>query len=227
MLRSVLLDVDGTLLDSNDAHASAWVDTFREFGYDVPFAKVRRLIGMGSDKLLPETVRLEKDSEQGKALGERRTRIFEERYLHTLRPFPRARDLLERMREDGLTLVVATSATKKESSGLLAQAGVADLMDEKTTSSDAKHSKPDPDIVQAALDASGAAASEVIMLGDTPYDVEAATRAHIAIVALRCGGWDDESLRDAIAIYDDPATLLDAYDDSPFGRRMMTTASAR
>jgi HAD superfamily hydrolase (TIGR01509 family) len=211
-----LLDIDGTLLDSNDAHARAWVDTFRELGYDVPFDRVRPLIGMGGDKLLEETVGVDKESAEGKRLSDRRTAVFTDRYLPGVRPFPGTRELLERMRAGGLTLVVATSANREELGGLLQAAGVADLLDEATTSTDAEHSKPDPDIVEAALERGQCEASEAVMLGDTPYDVRAARSAGVAVVALRSGGWDDAALAGALAIYDDSADLLARYATSPF-----------
>jgi len=220
-VRVVLLDIDGTLIDSNDAHAQAWVDTFREAGRDdISFERVRPLIGMGSDKLLPTVAGVEKESAEGKRLVDRRSRIFLERYLPTLRPFSKARELLRRMRDDGLSLVVATSADEKEMKALLEQAGVADLVEDTTTSSDADHSKPDPDIVHAALERGGRPAPETLMLGDTPYDVEAAARAGVAVIAFRCGGWwTDEDLAGAAAMYDGPADLLARYEESLLGRQ--------
>lgn len=215
--KAVILDVDGTLIDSNDAHAQAWVDAGAEFGFDIPFAHVRRLIGKGGDKVLPELTGLQEDDDRGAELKERRGEIFRERYLHTLKPFPHARELLERFRAEGLTLAVATSASKEDMGGLLEQAGIADLMDEKTSSSDAEQSKPDPDIVEAALASAGVEPGEAVMLGDTPYDVESARRAGVRCVAVRCGGWDDAALGDAVAIFEDPADLLRHFDTSPFG----------
>lgn len=215
---TVVLDIDGTLIDSNDAHAQAWVDVGREFGFDIDFHHVRRLIGMGGDKVLPELTGLEEDDDTGKRIKERRGEIFRDRYLPTLQPFPDARALLERFRDDGYALVVATSASKEDMDGLLKQAGIADLIEEKASSSDAEESKPDPDIVQAALKSADAEPDEAIMLGDTPYDVEAAGRAGVRCVALRCGGWGDEDLGDAVAVYDHPADLLESYAGSPFAR---------
>ena len=216
-LRGVLLDVDGTLLDSNDAHARSWVDALTESGRRASVEEVRRLVGMGSDKLIPRVTGVAKDTPEGERLAERKKEIFNERYLPHLRAFPGARALLERLRADGLALVVATSAAKDEMRLLLKQAGVDDLIDDATSSGDADRSKPDPDIVEAALGESGHPPDEVVMLGDTPYDVEASTRAGVAVVALRCGGWDDEALRGAVAIYDDPADLLAHYEESPLG----------
>ena len=219
IIRGVILDVDGTLVDSNDAHAAAWVEACAEHGYTVSFERVRALIGMGGDKLLPAAIDIEKDSPTGKAIEESRTRIFKTRYLPKLGPFPDAHELLQAMRDHGLRLVVASSAKEDELKPMLELCGANGLIEEETSSKDAPQSKPAPDIVQAALDRLKLPTDEVIMLGDTPYDVEAATKAHIATIAVRCGGWSDEDLQGAIAIYDAPAALLAEYDRSPFNRR--------
>jgi HAD superfamily hydrolase (TIGR01509 family) len=217
-IEAVLLDIDGTLLDSNDAHAQAWSDALREAGHEIGSETVRPLIGMGSDKLLPKLTGIDADSEEGKRLIERSKAIFAKEYLPLVKPFPNARELLERMRADGVTLVVATSAADDEVRGLLAALGAEWLVDEKASSSDADRSKPDPDIVRVAVDKAGVGPAECVMLGDTPYDVEAATRSRVRIVAVRCGGHGDEELRGAVEIYDDPAALLSRYDESVIGR---------
>ena len=217
--RAVILDVDGTLIDTNDAHAHAWVDVCQEFGRPIAFGQVRPLIGMGGDKVLPRLTGLDEESDEGKRIKERRGEIFRERYLASCRPFPKSRELLERMKDEGLSLVVATSASRDDMAALLKTIGVEDLIEARTSSSDAEESKPDPDIVQAALASAGADPAEAVMLGDTPYDVEASGRAGVACIALRCGGWwKDDDLEDAAAIYDDPADLLARYDESPLGR---------
>jgi HAD superfamily hydrolase (TIGR01509 family) len=215
MKKVALLDVDGTLVDSNDAHAESWVVTLRELGHDVPLGRVRELIGKGADKLLPETTGIAKESPEGKEIAARRTEVFMTQYLPCLMPFPGARQLLERMRADGYQLVVATSAQETEMHALLDVAGVSDLVEDAASAKDATDSKPDPDIVNAALRNAGCTPNDAVMLGDTPYDVEAATRAGVPIVALRCGGWSDLHLRGAIAIYDDPTDLLQQYEHSP------------
>ena len=208
-LKGVLLDIDGTLLDSNDAHAAAFTRAFAEHGLDIPFDHVRPLVGMGSDKLIPSLTGFEHDTPDGKAIVERKKGIFEERYLPQLKPTPGARALLARMLADGLTLVVATSAGSDEMDALLRQAGIEDLIHDATSSGEVENSKPDPDVIGAATKKSKLKPRELIMLGDTPYDIEAAGKVRIATVALRCGGWwDDDALEDAIAIYDDPADLL-------------------
>jgi HAD superfamily hydrolase (TIGR01509 family) len=218
-VKAALLDVDGTLVDSNDAHAWAWVQVLSEFAHDVAFERVRELIGKGGDKLLPETIGVEKESAKGEAISKRRQALFKEKYLPTLRPFPGARDLLARLRDRGLRLVVASSATAEEITALLEVAQVRDLVPEVKTSNDAKDSKPDPDIVVAALTTAKCSPAEAVMLGDTPYDIEAATKAGVVCVALRCGGWDDSSLKGAKAIYADPQDLMAKLDTSPFAGR--------
>jgi phosphoglycolate phosphatase-like HAD superfamily hydrolase len=116
----------------------------------------------------------------------------------------------------GLTLVIATSAGGDEMRGLLERAGVGDLIDDATSSGDVESSKPDPDVIGAALRKGRLRAEETVMLGDTPYDIAAAARAGVPTVALRCGGWwDDLALGGAVAIYRDPADLLAHYDESP------------
>lgn len=215
-LRGVLVDIDGTLVDSNDHHAASWVETLREFGIDASYDHVRRLIGKGGDKLLPEVSGIEKESERGEAISKRRAELFHEKYLPKVRPFPRVRDLIGRMREDGLTVVAATSAQKEEMKALLRIANVLDLVDAGANASDVDESKPDPDVVQAALDAGGLQPDEVLLLGDTPYDVAAGLSAGVAVVGVRSGGWDTEGLQGAVAVYDDAANLLASWDASPF-----------
>lgn len=216
MLKGVIFDVDGTLVDSNDAHAGSWVDTLREIGIDVPFDVIWPMIGMGGDKLLPSAAGIESDSELGKELSDRRWEIFQRDYLPRLKPMRGSRALVQRMKSDGLSLIVASSASGNELGALMEAAEVADLIEVRTSSSDAEDSKPDPDIVQAAVRKSGLEPDNLIMLGDTPYDVQAATGAHVKLVGLLCGGWTALELSGAAAIYSDPADLLDWYDASPF-----------
>jgi HAD superfamily hydrolase (TIGR01549 family) len=219
MINTVLLDVDGTLIDSNAAHAQAWADILRRHGYDdVTWQQILPLIGMGGDKLLPKVIGVEIDSPRGKALAKERTEHFLTAYAPTIRAFRGTRELLEAFRDRGLKRVIATSANEDELETLLERAGVADLITRETTSDDAKgKSKPDPNIILAALEKAHATPDEAIMIGDTPYDVEAAGKAGVRAIAFRCGGWGDAELSAAAAIYADPAELLDRLDDSPLG----------
>jgi len=203
-VRGVLLDVDGTLLDSNDAHARSWAEVFERHGMHIGFEQVRPLVG---DKLLPQLTGMDAESARGEELSEERRKLFLEKFLPALRPTRGARMFVERLKAKGLRVVIATSANEKELGALLHQAGVKDLI-EHATSSDDGASKPDPDIVRAALEEAKLAPAEAVMVGDTPYDIEAAARAGVRTIALRCGGWwDDAALGGAVAIYDDPAAL--------------------
>jgi HAD superfamily hydrolase (TIGR01509 family) len=217
-IRAAILDMDGTLIDSNDAHARAWQDAFREFGYDISYEDIRRCVGMGGDKLMPEVSGIEEDTDTGKQISKRRGEIFKAKYVATLKPFDCTRELVQRMRDHDLKVVIASSAKADELDTLLKIAQVDDLIEHQTSSDDADNSKPDPDIIAAALEKSGVPAASAIMLGDTPYDVESAKKAGVGTIALRCGGWFDDGLEGALAIYDDPADLLAHFDESPLAR---------
>jgi len=212
---TILFDVDGTLVDSNDAHAEAWVQAFAEQGIDVPFSEVRRCIGMGGDKLMPTVAGIEEETPDGEAISRRRGEIFLERFLPSVMPFRGAEALVTVLRSRGFTLVAASSAKKQELKPLLRRAGAETLMDAKTSSDDAEESKPDPDIVHAALARVSARASESVLIGDTPYDAAAARRAGVAFIGFRCGGWGDADLDGALVVYDGPWALLDELDASP------------
>jgi HAD superfamily hydrolase (TIGR01509 family) len=210
----VIFDVDGTLVDSNDAHTRAWLQAFAAHGITVAYEPVRRAIGMGGDKLMPLVAGIDEDSAIGKKIAERRATVFQQVWLPKLRPFPRTRELVQLLSDRGYTLTIATSAKEAELHPLLDVAGVSDLFPTRTSSDDADKSKPDPDIVKAALERAGCPADRTIMIGDTPYDVEAAHRAHVRVIALECGGWGRVDLRDADEVYRDSSELLDRYEES-------------
>lgn len=173
---------------------------------------------MGADQLLPSIAGIEKTSEEGKRLSDAWSHIFQEKYLPNAKPFPKAAELLERIHRGGMHIVAATSGESEVADVLLERVGATPYLAAKTTSADAERSKPAPDIIEAALKKSGGLAEHTILLGDTPFDIKAGRAAGVAVVAVRSGGFSDESLRGAIAIYDDPADLLAQFDRSPFGR---------
>jgi HAD superfamily hydrolase (TIGR01509 family) len=216
-LTTLLIDVDGTLIDSNAAHAEAWAQALTEHGIPRGPAQIRPLIGMGSDKLLPLAAGLDPESAAAEAIVARKQALFAAR-LRTLQPTPGSRALLAMLRRARKDLVVATSADEQEMAALLEQAGVADLIPERTSSDDASRSKPDPEIVRAALRRAGSRPEATLMIGDTPYDIEAAHRAGVEAIALRSGGyWTDAAFHGALAIFDHPAALL-AYWRAPQAR---------
>ncbi len=214
-IKGVILDVDGTLVDSNDAHVRAWQAALSQHGYDCTYEEIHRLIGMGSDNLLPALIGLEKSTPKGKAISDTWSEIFHREYLPNLKTFPRTRELLLVLKAHDLKLAAASSAEEEMLGKLLEIAGAADLLEESTSAGDAESSKPAPDIVEAALSKLKLEPAEVVMLGDTPYDIEAAGKLGIGTIGLRCGGWDDEGLAGALAVYDDPADLLAHLDESP------------
>ena len=222
-VRAVLFDVDGTLVDSVDAHARAWQETFAEFGQHIPFEQVRGQIGKGGDQLMPALLPPDVLERDGKSMEHRRGEIFRERHLPDLRAFPAAADLLRRCAEAGLKVAFASSAKPEELEELKRIIGVADgVTAAETSSGDAERSKPHPDIFLAALERlPGVRAEETVVVGDSPYDAEAAGKAGIRAVGVLCGGFPEEALRRAgcVAIYRDPADLLARFDGSPLAPR--------
>jgi HAD superfamily hydrolase (TIGR01549 family) len=215
-LQGVILDVDGTLVSSNDAQAQAWVEAFAEHGYEISFQQVRPLIGMGGDLMMPQLVPdLTDKAELGKQIAERRQELMLHKFGADLTPTSGVRDLLQKLHDDGLQLIIASSATEPEVDALLNVAQVTDLVSDYTTSDDAEISKPAPDLVEAALNKAHLSPAQTVMLGDTPYDIAAAERAGVGVIAFRTGGFSDQQLQGALAIYDDPADLLHHYQTSP------------
>jgi HAD superfamily hydrolase (TIGR01509 family) len=209
----VLFDVDGTLVDTNYLHVVAWWHAFRSQGHQVSMSTLHRTVGQGSDRFV-ESVLGHDDDDVSKAHSD-----FYGPHLHELAAFPKAADLLRATKEAGLVVVLATSATEEEAAHLRGAIDADDVIDALTHSEDAEESKPDPDIVQTALDKAGLDADRALFVGDTVWDVEAARRAGLDCVCVRSGGIGAEELREAgaIAVYDDVAALLADFDDSPIG----------
>jgi phosphoglycolate phosphatase-like HAD superfamily hydrolase len=236
-MRGVILDVDGTLVDSNDAHARSWVDVAAERGVTVTVERVRSLIGMGSDKLVPGIFGLRGDDPEVERIASRRAEIFRIAYLPHLKATRGAKALVDKLVEEGLAIAIASSARADELEALLKIARVSGFAEHATSSDDVERSKPDPDVVRAALARVGTPPAHTIMIGDTPYDIEAASKVGVGTIALRSGGYSDDDLSGALALYDDPAELVASWDESPLGsgrpattpvpRRTMTTRRRR
>jgi HAD superfamily hydrolase (TIGR01549 family) len=218
MPKAVIFDVDGTLIDTVPLNAKAWAETFKHYGLDVPEEDVRGQIGKGGDQLMP--VFLDKDmlDKQGEEIEHFRADLFKRRYLPEARGFPQVRELFQKIRSGGAAIALASSCKADELDGYMDLAGIPDLVDAKTTSDDADRSKPFPDIFQAALERlPGVSAADAVVVGDSPYDAEAAGKAGIRTVGLLSGGFSEEELRKAgcIAVYKDPADLLQNFGQSP------------
>ena len=209
-ITTVLFDVDGTLVDSNDAHAHAWVQAFADAGIRVEYDKVRCSIGMGGDKMMPAVSGIAEDSPLGQRISNGHREIFKTAFLPALKPFRDAGRLVATLQQRGLKATAASSAKREELEALLKIADATSLLGAAASSDDADESKPDPDIIQAALKKMHAKPNQAVMIGDTPYDVEAARRAGVTPLAFRCGGWSDDALKGAAAIYDGPWDLLAA-----------------
>ena len=216
--KGVILDVDGTLVLSNDVHAQAWVEAFAKFGYEVKYDEVRPLIGMGGDQIIPKFAPGLSDEEgKGKEITDYRKQIVLDKFVPKMSAANGAREMVLKLQEEGKRLVIATSASSKVLTSLLKVAKVDDILseDDATSSDDAENSKPAPDIVQAALKKFEMQPDETVMIGDTPYDIESANKAGVKVIAMRSGGFDDSQLKSAIAIYNDAADLVENYDNSP------------
>ena len=221
-LKAVIFDVDGTLINSVDVHAQAWVDAFAEFGHQVRFGDVRRQIGKGGDQLMPVFLSKAEIDRFGKELEERRGVLLKERYLHRIKPFPAVRELFQRVIADGKAIALASSAKEDELEHYKRIANIVDLIDVETSSDDAEKSKPHPDIFCAALARLDITQpDQVLVIGDTPYDAEAAAKAGLRTVGLLCGGWSENELKQAgcVTVFRDPADLLARYAESPLASR--------
>jgi HAD superfamily hydrolase (TIGR01509 family) len=209
-IKAVILDVDGTLLDSNDAHAKTWQAMAEEKGINKPYEEVRALIGKGGDKLIWELVGIQKESEEGSALSQKRFELFRDQYLPQVQPFPKVKELVDALKAAGLRVAVGSSAKREELELYLEKLGIAGHLSTTVSSNDAEKSKPDPDIVAAAVEKLGVKPEEAAMVGDTPYDLEPGKKLGLLTIALRCGGfWQDKDLKvDADEIYTDPEDLL-------------------
>jgi phosphoglycolate phosphatase-like HAD superfamily hydrolase len=212
---AVLLDVDGTLVDSNDAHAHAWVEALAAHDIEVPYARVRSLIGMGGSLLIAQVGGPEPGTKANEKIGRHRSEIFHERWLQHVKPLPKARELVLRLGREGYHVAIASSAKDDELEPLLEIADIADLVPIQTTSDDVDQPKPHPDIVEAALAKVPAERHRCMMIGDTPYDVMACRAANVAIIGVTTGGWSSDALAGSIAIYAGPADLLARWADSP------------
>ena len=214
-MRAILFDLDGTLVDSNDLHVDAWRIAFGEAGVDVSPEAIRGQIGKGGDLLVP-TLAPDLDEKAQEKLADRHGEVFKDRFLDQVRAFPQARALVAEAHARGAKIVLASSASKAELEHYCELLDIADLVAVVTTIDDVGTSKPAPDIFSVAIEKLGnIEPADAIVIGDTPYDIEAARKAGLRTVALRSGGFDDTALSGAVAIFDDAADLLARYDQSP------------
>jgi HAD superfamily hydrolase (TIGR01549 family) len=210
MLKAVIFDIDGTLIDSVHLHALSWVNAFARFGVEVRLEDVRGHIGEGADRLIPSFAPGMTEAKI-KRLEDYRSALFKREYLKKVKPFPKVKDLFARIRAAGCKLALATSCAADEIDQYKAIAGVSDMTDYDVTADDAGSSKPSPDIFLKALERlRPIIPSQTCVVGDTKYDGEAARQAGIPFIGVLCGGSSKPELErsGALAIYRDAADLL-------------------
>jgi len=219
LIKAVIFDIDGTLIDSVDAHAEAWQKAFKKFGKDIQFYELRRQVGKGGDTFLPVFLLQKEIREFGKKVEEARGEIFKKQYLSKIKPFPKVRELFLEIKSGGGKIALASSAKEDELEEYKKIANIGDLIEEQTSTDDAKASKPEPDIFLAAIKKlNGVKADEAVIIGDTAYDAEAAVKARIKVVGVLTGGWArSELLKTGCAeVYQDAAEILKIYKKSGF-----------
>lgn len=215
-VQAVLFDIDGTLVDSNEQHVNAWAFAFREEGRPQELDDIRAQIGKGGDLLIPALIPDASDALRER-LSQRHGKHFQGSYLAGIRAFACAAELVERTHRSGRKVILASSAKKDELDHYVELLGIADCLAARTSIDDVETSKPEPDIFGVALEKVGVEPGDAIVVGDTIYDIEAATRAGIAAIGLASGPFDDAQLKDAgaIAVYSDVGELLAEFDRSP------------
>ena len=211
-LQAILLDIDGTLIDSNDKHAHCWVEAFAHFGKQVAWDSVRVQIGKGGDLLVPDTLDAREMQKFGEPLKKYRGELWKEKYMHGVRPFPGAVDAMHALHERGLKLALASSSNPDEVEYYVELLGVGDLLKGTTSKEDAELSKPSPEIFQAALERVKSDPARTLAVGDTPYDIVAAHRTPVPIAAVLCGGFPRETLTKAEFLFDDLPAMVKELD---------------
>ncbi|MBY0177440.1 HAD family hydrolase [Curtobacterium herbarum] len=214
---AVLFDIDGTLADSNYAHIDAWWRAFRAAGESVDAWRIHRAIGMDSSKLLESL--LPDASEETRDTAKQFHTAFYSEHMPQLRLLPGARDLLEAVAGRGHAVVLATSAPQNELDRLLELLDAEQWTAAVTSSEDVEQAKPDPGIIEVALQKAGVDADHAVMVGDAMWDVQSAERVGVTCIGVMTGGIGGDELRGAgaAAVYDDAAALLEDLDGSPIG----------
>jgi HAD superfamily hydrolase (TIGR01549 family) len=214
--KAALLDVDGTLIDANYPHALAWYLAFREHDITVPVWKIHRAVGMGGDQLVPALVGQEVDQEKGDDIRDKRSNIYED-LIEEVAPFEGAHELVCDLLERDISVVLASSASEEELEHYLDLLDVRTLVDAWTTRDDVEQTRPEPDLVKAALEKVDGA--EAVMVGDTKWDIEAAARVGVPTVCVMTGGWSRQELQDAgaVQVYESVEELRGKLDETPLG----------
>jgi len=219
LIKAVIFDVDGTLIDSVKEHAESWVKTFQEFGKEISSDEARKLVGMGSDQFLGDYFTKEEVEEKKSKIDKYRSELFAKEYMAKIKPFPKVRELFLKLKEDGIKIVLASSATEEEVEKYEEIARIKDLVEKKTSSDDAAESKPEPDIFQAACAKLGKInKQDIVVIGDTPYDAIAAKKAELRIFGVLTGDWTKEKLIESgcSEVFQDIETIYEKHYENAF-----------
>jgi HAD superfamily hydrolase (TIGR01509 family) len=216
MAQTAILDIDGTLVDTNYQHAVAWYRAFRQNEIVLPVWRIHRHIGMGGDQVIAALTDDGTEDEKGEEIRAAEKALYLA-MIEEVEPLDGARDLISRLKDAGKTVVMASSAKDDEVDHYLDLLDARELADDWTTSADVEATKPEPDLVKAALDKAGADPGEAVMLGDTPWDCEAAKRAGVETVALMTGGFSEQELTEAgaAAVFESLPELLEGIEETP------------
>ena len=210
-----ILDIDGTLVDTNYHHAIAWFRAFRQHGIVLPIWRIHRHIGMGGDQLIGALTDERFEEREGDSIRAAEKVLYME-LIGEVEPMQGARQLLEEIKRRGHTVVLASSAKADEVEHYVELLDARTIADAWTTSADVEQTKPQPDLVNSALQKAQAGAKDAVMVGDTPWDVQAAKSAKVPTIAVRTGGFGQDELEEAgaAAVFESVAELLERLDDT-------------
>lgn len=211
-IQSIIFDIDGTLVDSNDLHTECWLEAFREFGKELEPGVVRHQMGKGGDLLVPDLLNAREMLRFGEPLKERRGELWMSSYMLRVQPFPYMRQCLAELRGRGIKLALASSSSEEEVEYYTQLLGVGELLEGSTSKGDAEFSKPSPEIFRAALDRTGSDPARTLAVGDTPYDILAAHRVPLPVAAVLCGGFGREHLVKAEFLFANVEELVGEID---------------
>ena len=218
MPKAAILDIDGTLVDTNYHHVYTWSQALRQHGFVVPLWRIHRTVGQGGDQLVKTLIGEEADAEVGDDIRAAEGVLFFQ-IIFGVQPFAGASELIDDLKGRGQTIVLASSAKSTELEHYLDLLDARERVDAWTMKEDVKATKPAPDLVGAALEKAGAEAGDAVMIGDTPWDVEAAKQLDVPVVAVLTGGFSDQELRDsgAVAVFESLPDLRERLDETPLG----------
>lgn len=214
-IQGLILDLDGTLVDSNPARTQAWVEALGDSGYTIPFENVRALVGVVPHEMLSRLVGFGEDTELGRQIRDRARQIFTRRYISRLAPTYRAAELVARLERDGTKLGVISVDPPELLLPLLKVVGLESLV-HRAAVPPAEGLYTQRDLLKSALDKLGVPANRAALLADGPHDIDAAIKHGLTAIGLLTGGFPAQSLKGAAAIYPDIATLLASFETSPF-----------